>query len=340
MTALEEYERLEATGLWKQGRDSQRREVIVSFGKAILVLSDMNEVPLAHWSLAAVERIGNGIPAIYVISPDRLETLEIDDPLMVEAVEKVRLPFQPSPPHIGSLRSALFLSSLIVTVLIVWLWLPPTLADYTSRIVPDPKATEIGNNLMDYIESFTGSECSSADGSVVLEKLHTRLLPRKPGRIRVADLGAQPAMHLPSGFILLHIALIENFSGPAVIAGYVLREDLLRDRNDPIRDFFEEAGLGATIRFLSTGEVAEKHYESYARRKITAVPDTFTAEDLLDRFSGSRVPSTPYAYAVDPSGQRTKLLIDLDPITDTYPVILTDDEWLALQAICDVNDRP
>ena len=337
MTALEEYERLEATGLWKQGRDDQRREVVVSFGNATLVLSDMNEVPLAHWSLAAVERIGSSVPAIYSIAPDGLETLEIDDPHMVDAVEKIRLPLRPSQPHTGSLRLALFLSSLIFAVLIIWLWLPPTLATYTSRIIPEPKATEIGNNLMGYVERFTGSECSSTDGSVALAKLRARLLPEKPGRIRVADLGAQPAMHLPGGFILLHIAAIEDFSGPAVISGYVLREDLLRDQTDPISDFFMQAGLSATIWFLATGAVDDRHYENYARRKITSLPDGFTPEEILARFERALVPSTPYAYAIDPSGQRTKLLIDLDPIADTYPIILEDSEWLALQAICDLD---
>ena len=35
MTALKEYQRLECTGLWKETSDSQRREVLVSFGENI-----------------------------------------------------------------------------------------------------------------------------------------------------------------------------------------------------------------------------------------------------------------------------------------------------------------
>ena len=40
MTALKEYERLECTGLWKENIDSQRREVLVSFGDNSLIFTN------------------------------------------------------------------------------------------------------------------------------------------------------------------------------------------------------------------------------------------------------------------------------------------------------------
>ena len=54
MTAIKEFERLESLGLWRGLKDSQRREVVVSFGEATLVLSDINNRPITHWSLAAI----------------------------------------------------------------------------------------------------------------------------------------------------------------------------------------------------------------------------------------------------------------------------------------------
>jgi hypothetical protein len=38
LTALERYIRLEATGLWRETPDTPPREVVVSFGKATLLL--------------------------------------------------------------------------------------------------------------------------------------------------------------------------------------------------------------------------------------------------------------------------------------------------------------
>ena len=65
MTALSDYQRLEAPGVWRPSPDAQRRDVIVSLGDATLVLSDQKDAALAHWSLAAVERRNPGrMPAL------------------------------------------------------------------------------------------------------------------------------------------------------------------------------------------------------------------------------------------------------------------------------------
>ena len=65
MTALDKYDRLEATGLWRATPDDQRREVVVSLGDASLTMSDLNDCPLAHWSVAAIARANPGaMPAL------------------------------------------------------------------------------------------------------------------------------------------------------------------------------------------------------------------------------------------------------------------------------------
>ena len=56
MTALTQYQRLESSGLWREAPDAQRREVIVTFGDASIIITDKNERPLTHWSLAALIR--------------------------------------------------------------------------------------------------------------------------------------------------------------------------------------------------------------------------------------------------------------------------------------------
>ena len=49
MTALKQYQRIEATGLWRPSPDVQRREVVVSIGEATLTISDFNDRALTHW---------------------------------------------------------------------------------------------------------------------------------------------------------------------------------------------------------------------------------------------------------------------------------------------------
>ncbi|MEM1073925.1 MAG: hypothetical protein AAGI36_05695, partial [Pseudomonadota bacterium] len=76
MTALKKYARLEASGLWRAAPDEQRREVVVSIGEATLVISDMRDSAITHWSLAAVERSNPGKrPALFHPDGDPGETL-------------------------------------------------------------------------------------------------------------------------------------------------------------------------------------------------------------------------------------------------------------------------
>ena len=91
MTALREYERLESSGVWRADADAQRRDVTVAFGNATLVITDNAERPLTHWSLPAIIRRNPGQrPAIFAPGEDAEEWVEIDDDLMIGAIEKVR----------------------------------------------------------------------------------------------------------------------------------------------------------------------------------------------------------------------------------------------------------
>mgnify|MGYP003304514598 CR=1 FL=1 len=79
MTALDKYQRIEALGLWRDDHGSQRKDVLISIGETTLLISDMQERPLAHWSLAAIERSNPGnFPAIYHPDGDQEESLELN----------------------------------------------------------------------------------------------------------------------------------------------------------------------------------------------------------------------------------------------------------------------
>ena len=52
MTALRKYQRLEASGLWRDRPDARLREVVVALRDATLILSDpKTEMALAQWSV-------------------------------------------------------------------------------------------------------------------------------------------------------------------------------------------------------------------------------------------------------------------------------------------------
>ena len=57
MTAIKKYARLEASGLWKESKKCDFIEVLITFGKTSVVLSDYKDTPLTHWSLAAIKLV-------------------------------------------------------------------------------------------------------------------------------------------------------------------------------------------------------------------------------------------------------------------------------------------
>lgn len=56
---------------------------------------------------------------------------------------------------------------------------------------------------------------------------------------------------------------------------------------------------------------------------------------MLPLFAAAQLPSTPYAYSIDITGETTLSLIEGDPMEDQDVLqVLTDGEWISLQGIC------
>ena len=90
MTVLAKYQRLEAEGLWRSDPDAQLRDVIVVIGDATLTIAALNGTALSHWSLPATARRNPGQrPAIYSPGEGVPESLELNDPEMIDAIETV-----------------------------------------------------------------------------------------------------------------------------------------------------------------------------------------------------------------------------------------------------------
>lgn len=74
---------------------------------------------------------------------------------------------------------------------------------------------------------------------------------------------------------------------------------------------------------------------NYARHLLTQDEEPLPDETLLNGFESWSVRSTPYAYALDVTGESTLGLIEADPFaSEAPPPILSDADWLRLQGIC------
>ena len=68
---------------------------------------------------------------------------------------------------------------------------------------------------------------------------------------------------------------------------------------------------------------------------LAAPAPALPAPVLIRRFAEAGVPTTPYAYALDVTGETTLPLIEADPVAaGQEKPLLSDGDWVALQGIC------
>lgn len=345
MTALKEYVRLETSGLWRATPEAQRREVGISFGEATLVIADNAGRPLSHWSLPAITRLNPGSrPAVFGPGADSLESVEIDDELMISAIERIRRSLARREARPGRLRQAGIAFFAAAVAGFAFFWLPGALLKQSLAAVPPAKRTEIGATILGHLQRTTGLTCREPLGNAALAVLHARVLGRDaPGQIVVVPNGIRGPLYLPGGIVVLSRAMIEDAEEAAVVAGHVIAAANGGSVADPLEPVLAGTGLTTTLRLLTSGDVPGDRLQDYAAEIAARAPGLAPelapagarADHLLAAFDQARVPITPWITATDPAGQVTAELISADPMAGrSIPVILSDDDWVSLQGIC------
>lgn len=336
MTALDAYLRLESTGLWRPSPEAQRRDVYVFLGDASLVITDKAEQPLSHWSLPALDRLNPGAqPALFMPGADASETLEIEDPEMIAAIEKVQKAIEASAPKPGRLR--LWSGLAIATALLagaIW-WLPGALVTHADRVVPPSKRFEIGQALQAQVLALTGQACGPAQGSAELRVIARHLGGATAPQLYVVPELGRPSLALPGGIILLDRTTLEEPDSASVLAGHVLAAQVAAAANPPLRSLLEQTSLRTSLSLLTTGTVDVAALRAYAPELLRSPETVPSSAALLPAFTAARVASTPYAEArgLPPSDP----LIAQDPfVAGTAPELLPDNSWVALQSLCEI----
>ncbi|MEY4871897.1 MAG: hypothetical protein RLZZ563_1227 [Pseudomonadota bacterium] len=337
MTALKKYERLESPGLWRDAPGGQRREVIVAFREASLVLSDpRTDIPLSHWSLPAVERLNTGaLPALYGPSIDSDETLEIDDPDMIAALETIRGALKKGTPRPGRLRGTILGIGTLGILAIGFVFLPDALVRHTASVLPPATRAQIGMAALADVTRLTGAPCSTPLGNRALELLSERLFGGAAVQFHVLRTGLAQSALLPGNLILFGAPMIEAAPLPEAPAGFAIAETLQAEGADPMLAILRHAGITATVRLLTTGSLPDGALDGYGETLLTSPRAPLPDETLLARFDAAAVSSAAYAFVLDPTGETTLGLIEADPYRGGSPrALLNAEDWASLQAIC------
>lgn len=341
MTALHQYTRLEAEALWHPPGEDAPREVIVSIGDATLMVSDLNDNPLTHWSLAALVRSNPGdFPARYHPNGDHDETLSFAqaEQEMVTAIETLQNAITRGRPQLGwfarnrRLVVGLVLGAVLAGLL---LWLPFFLPRHAARVVPQVKREEIGAALLGEITRRVGPVCDEAGGAAALGRLSQRL---GTGRLMVVSEGVAVSVHLPGQMLLLNQSIFVGHDDPEIAAGQVLAEELHARARDPMLALLERGGLRESLHLLTTGSLRAQTIARHAEFILAGHESTPGQEDvqrLRDGFAAARLRTTPYALSGYVPPEVGAALKAGDPFPEGTPIpILTDTDWIRLQNIC------
>jgi hypothetical protein len=278
LTALERYIRLEATGLWRETPDAPPREVVVSFGKATLLLTDPSDAPLGHWALGGVEVTGrHGGATVYVMGT---ETLEIRDREMVAAIAEVTREL-PAWPRAAPARRRRRLVGPIVAVAglaAVAIAGPELLRRLAVGMVPPEQAEEIGDRVLLALMEDGGGICAEPGGQRVLDRIAARVATPPP-RIRVLALGGGRAAALPGGTLVLDRAAVMAGPGAAEVAQWIA---VAGAGEDPVTTLMRAAGPWANLRQVFTGDPGQAAITRAAAaiRGASAAPPAVPAPDV------------------------------------------------------------
>lgn len=338
MTALAKYQRLEARGLWRDLPEAQRREVVVALGEASLVMTDpRSNLPLAHWSLPALLRVNPGqVPAIFTPGEDAAESLELNDPDLILALETVHHAIEAARARPGRLRGTILAATLAGVLASGVFLLPDAVIRHTASVLPPATRAAIGRLALDDMTRLTGAPCTTPAGSAALTLLSGRLFPGEAKvDLFVVREALADAVHLPDRRVVLSEALLAVAEGPELAAGHILAAWTKAEAGDRMIDLLDHAGLVATFRLLTTGTLPPPAVAGYAEVLLRTPPGLPPADPFLVRMRAAGTPTAPYAYTMDPSGESVLALIEADPYPSGAPVpLLPDADWVALQDIC------
>jgi hypothetical protein len=255
---------------------------------------------------------------------------------MIAALETVHgaLVFARSKP--GRLRAVLVIGgTALVLGLLAWTG-SMRLVAHTASAVPDAARMQIGHAALADMARITGRPCDTPAGRQALIRLSQRLFgPASPFALEILPDGVRGSAHLPGPILLLNRNLIDGTDGPQVLAGFALAEAMRTVTADPLEPVLRHAGLRATFGLLTSGSLDPASVAGYGEGLLRQPPVPLTDTAVLARFESVGLPTTPYAFALDPSGETTLGLIEADPFRDGAPVpLLTDQDWAALQGIC------
>ena len=251
MTAIKKYTRLEANGFWKESTKSQQVEVLITFGKTSIILSDYKDNPLTHWSLAAIKLISrNQIEYIFSTDLENGETLKISDANMVEAFLLFINEEDEKPKGFKFIYYVITASLIVLSTLFV-LFLPSKVRVLTGSIISQAHEAQLVEPFINEHIAKHGSICSSPQTNKILNSILTSV-QNDTSILSVKIVRAQKVniLHLPGGSILVSNNFLKSAYNERSLKEVLEKEFLKALERKPLETLINEQSLFLLIKFI------------------------------------------------------------------------------------------
>lgn len=371
MTALPQYDLLEAEGLYFESDTASPRSVIVKFGDASLMILDTNDMPVTHWPLATLRTVSTADDRL-LLTPDRTgtERLSVDDPTMIEALRRVcpDLDAQRTAPRNRWQPIFIRVSAVLFVAYLTIFHLFPSLAGQMAKLIPPDAESAMGETMSgQFATLITGFDdprfCTMPEGMRALASLTSRLEgaagAHLPLDVKVLEHDQPNALALPGGHIILTSGLLALATSPEEVAGVLAHEIAHVVHSDPTRLTLRSTGLTGILNVVlgdfsgarATAALANALQDDGYPADVETAADEF-AVDLLSRRG---LPTIPFAKIFPKlrggivqteerlsyhAGHtdltlRARAIARADTIADKpFEPALSDQQWVALRGIC------
>ena len=251
----------------------------------------------------------------------------------------------------------------IVSIVLIVIYGMPLVAERLTPLIPLSFERRLGAMADNQVRSiFGGRTCSNAEGQAAFAKLVETLRQgshlEMPLQTEVVSSRIANAFALPGGKIYLLNGLLQKAQSPDELAGVIGHEMGHVSHRDHLRMMIHRGGV-SFLTGLLFGDVTGSGVVIFVTRSLFEVSYTREAEqnadafaietmhalgrspapmgDLLSRVTGAEGNHTIGILATHPLTEDRRALMRREDRAPTGPALLSDDEWQALKAICELR---
>ncbi|HEY8213519.1 MAG TPA: M48 family metallopeptidase [Methylocystis sp.] len=349
--------------IYFDGLVNKKRRVTLAFGPTLDICE--GGAVIASWSYADVRRVPapSDVMRLRAIGAAELAQLEVRDPEARREIER-RCPMLAADESRRADGSTLrivgwSLAAAASIAGLIWFGVPFA-ADRLAPLVPVAWEKRLGDAAERQMrEMFDGKSCASPMGAAALAKLSQRLQEasglRLPATIEAISSKTPNAFALPGGKVFILAGLLEKAQSQDEVLGVLAHEFGHLQNRDHLRRVIADGGV-AYLFGLLFGDVAGGGAVVFVGKTLLNAANSREAEAQADAFAARTLaglgrPAKPLGELLLRVTGKEKdgflTILHDHPLSEdrlaklsaadkaTADPVLTDDEWKALQKICD-----